>query len=263
MWTDLAGVALAGWLGLALIMAGAFALGRRLDNFGIVDAAWAWQFTPLTVWYVIAFEGGALRQGVLLGMVALWSLRLGTHLARRIAHHHPEEDRRYAELRVLWRGALDRRMFGFFQLQGLFTLVLSLPLFLAAANPAEGWSIWETAGAILFAVALAGEALADRQLQQFKKANSNRKAICRVGLWRYSRHPNYFFEWLIWVSFSLFAFGSPLGWTGVLSPLIMLWLLVKVTGIPPTEAQAVKSKGDAYRAYQRSTSAFFPWFSRS
>lgn len=250
-------------IGICIFMAVTFVVARRLDNYGIVDAAWAWSFTPLTLWYVLAFEGPILWQAVLMAMVGFWSLRLGTHLARRIAAAHPEEDRRYAELRESWGDRTTGRMFGFFELQGVFTLVLSVPLFLAAANPDPVLGRWGLAAIVIFVAALVGESTADRQLRRFKRETPDRSAVCQTGLWRYSRHPNYFFEWLIWVAFSVYALGSPYGWAGLVSPLIMLWLLLKVTGIPPTEEQAVKSKGDAYREYQRTTSAFFPWLRRS
>jgi steroid 5-alpha reductase family enzyme len=105
--------------------------------------------------------------------------------------------------------------------------------------------------------------VADSQLQSFKSNPANRSATCRVGLWRYSRHPNYFFEWLIWVAFAVFAMGSPYGYVAAFAPLLMLFFLFRVTGIPATEAQALRSKGDDYRQYQRTTSAFVPWFPRS
>ena len=112
-------------------------------------------------------------------------------------------------------------------------------------------------------MALAGEALADRPLEWFKKDPKNRGRVCQVGLWRYSRHPNYFFEWLAWMAFALFALPSPLGFLSLACPALMLWFLLKVTGIPATEAQALRSKGEAYREYQQSTSAFFPWRPKS
>lgn len=256
-------VAVIGLFGIALAMVAVFVFARRVDNYGVVDAAWGLLFAPLALWYVVAFEGSFWRQTILLAMVAIWSLRLGSHLARRIVSAHPEEDRRYEELRTTWGRAVARRMFWFYQLQGVFILVLSTPIFLAAADPRPGWGGWETAGLILFAVALAGEAVSDAQLRRFKTEKRKHEAVCETGLWRYSRHPNYFFEWLIWVGFALYALGAPFGWVGLVAPGIMLWLLVKVTGIPPTEAQAVKTKGEAYRAYQRTTSAFFPWFRKS
>jgi steroid 5-alpha reductase family enzyme len=105
--------------------------------------------------------------------------------------------------------------------------------------------------------------LADAQLNAFKRRPDKSSPVCDVGLWRYSRHPNYFFEWLIWVAYFLFAAASPWGWLGILSPVAILFLLLKVTGIPMTEEQAVRSKGDAYRRYQKTTSAFVPWFRKT
>jgi steroid 5-alpha reductase family enzyme len=84
--------------------------------------------------------------------------------------------------------------------------------------------------------------------------------VCNLGLWRYSRHPNYFFEFLIWVSFAIVALPVQYGYLGLISPLLILFFLFRVSGIPVTEEQALRSKGEAYRKYQRSTSAFIPWF---
>jgi steroid 5-alpha reductase family enzyme len=97
-------------------------------------------------------------------------------------------------------------------------------------------------------------------LNAFKNDPTNKGKVCRVGLWNYSRHPNYFFEWLIWMAYLIFALASDGGWIAVFAPAIMLYLLLRVTGIPLTEENAIKSKGDLYREYQRTTSAFVPWF---
>ena len=121
----------------------------------------------------------------------------------------------------------------------------------------------EITGLALAILSLGGEALADWQLKQFKADPANRGKVCQAGLWRYSRHPNYFFESLIWWAFFLVALGSLHGWVTILCPLLMLYFLWKVTGIPLTEEHAVRSKGDAYREYQRTTSAFVPWFRKS
>jgi steroid 5-alpha reductase family enzyme len=134
---------------------------------------------------------------------------------------------------------------------------------LSALNPQPQLAVFEYAGTALWLVAWIGEFLADSQLQSFKSNPANRGTTCRVGLWRYSRHPNYFFEWLIWVAFAVFAMGSPFGYVAVFAPLLMLFFLFRVTGIPATEAQALRSKGDDYRRYQQTTSAFVPWFPRS
>jgi len=172
---------------------------------------------------------------------------------------HPEEGR-YVQLRRDWGCHLPLKFLLFFQFQALLGVLLSAPFLLAAVNEHPRLSAVEYAGTALWAVAFAGELTADSQLTRFKSDPANRGRTCRVGLWRYSRHPNYFFEWLIWVAFALFAAGSPHGYLAVFSPLLMLFFLFRVTGIPATEAQALRSRGDEYRQYQRTTSAFLPWF---
>ncbi len=248
---------------LCAIFAGVYALARRIDNYGIVDIAWAWAFAPVAAFYAIAAGGWPIRRAFVGTMAVLWSVRLGSHLYRRVMGHHPVEDGRYVQLRRDWAADFPRRMFGFFQMQAVSVVLLSIPFFLAAINPARGTQTLEMAGALLWLLALTGESVADSQLRAFKASPRHKGGVCEIGLWRYSRHPNYFFEWLVWVGFALFASASPWGWIAWLSPAIILYLLLRVTGIPLTEKQAVRSKGDAYRNYQRTTSAFVPWFRRS
>jgi steroid 5-alpha reductase family enzyme len=138
--------------------------------------------------------------------------------------------------------------------------VLSLPFLLALHDPLKGIEELENAGAWTFVVAFLGEMTADWQLARFKRNPKNKGKVCNVGLWRYSRHPNYFFEWLIWVSFALVASSARYGYWGFLSPALILYFLLRVSGIPATEEQALRSKGDAYRKYQKATSPFIPWF---
>ncbi len=236
---------------------------RRLDNYGFVDVAWAYAFAPVAAFYAAAGPGWLPRRLLVAGLAVAWSLRLGTHLLRRVAAHHPVEDGRYVQLRRDWAGVFAPKMFGFFQLQAASVVLLAVPFVFPAVNAAPGFHPLELAGAALWVVALAGEALADAQLAAFKRDPANRGQVCAVGLWRYSRHPNYFFEWLVWVAFFLLALGSPLGWIAAVAPASILYLLLRVTGIPLNEEQSVRSKGDAYRRYQRTTSAFVPWFPRS
>jgi steroid 5-alpha reductase family enzyme len=100
-------------------------------------------------------------------------------------------------------------------------------------------------------------------LKLFKAQPAAKGRVCDFGLWKYSRHPNYFFEWVVWIGYAVFALGAPLGWIGLASPLLILFFLLCVTGIPPAEARALATRGDAYRDYQRRTSAFIPWFPKS
>jgi steroid 5-alpha reductase family enzyme len=261
-------------------MTATFLAARRLRNFGIVDVVWSFGFTPV-VWIYVGLAAWRTYDAKLdahpewnwpaaltiAGLVTAWSLRLGAHLFVRVKSHHPVEDVRYAKLRQEWGAQTDRKMFGFFLLQGALQVVLSLPwlLVILDTEPARKFALSPLAwlGAGIWLAGLVGEAIADRQLAAFRANPANKGKVCQLGLWNYSRHPNYFFEWLIWVGYAVFALSAPWGWLGLLAPALMWHFLVNVTGIPMTEELSVKSKGDAYRDYQRTTSAFVPWLKRT
>lgn len=254
---------LAGLLTAALLMAVVWAIARHIRNNGIVDIAWAGSFMPLAAIYAVGGGGSGARTWWLSAMVAAWSLRLTIYLYRRVMGHHPVEDTRYQDLRRDWAHALDRRFFVFFQAQAAAAVLFSVPHAVAFAHPAPSMTWVEWLGVAVWAIGLAGEALADWQLARFKADPAHAGRICQAGLWNYSRHPNYFFEWLVWCGFAIFALGAPWGVLGLLSPALMLFTLLRVTGIPATEAAALARRGDAYREYQRTTSAFVPWFKRA
>ena len=233
-----------------------------LRNAAIVDAGWAGGLALLGMIYAVIGGGYPVRALLIAAMAALWGLRLAIYLLLTRVIGHAEEGR-YVQLRREWGGNLPLKFLLFFQFQALLCILFSAPFLLAAINRQPQLSAFEYAGSALWLVAWIGELVADLQLQSFKSNQAHRGATCRVGLWRYSRHPNYFFEWLIWVAFALFAMGSPYGYLTVFAPMLMLFLLFRVTGIPATEAQALRSKGADYEEYQRTTSAFVPWFPRS
>jgi steroid 5-alpha reductase family enzyme len=235
-------------------------LSLKLDNFSFVDVTWSYALAvvaPLYAW--LAGGGWTQRKMIAVTMAVVWSVRLGTYLFFRVKRHHPHEDVRYAVLREKWRDALARNFFFFFQAQAVLIVLLAVPVQLACLNPASQLNAIEIAGALVWLTGICGEALSDAQMQRFKADPASKGKVCQVGLWRYSRHPNYFFESVVWWGFWLFACGSPWGWVTLYAPLLMLHFLLRVTGIPLTEECAVKSKGDAYREYQRTTSAFVPW----
>jgi steroid 5-alpha reductase family enzyme len=124
------------------------------------------------------------------------------------------------------------------------------------------FSSYEVFGLLIWMGGVAGETIADYQLASFKRnplyAGSGQ--VFDQGLWRYSRHPNYFFEWIVWIGYSVMAISAPFGWLGIISPILILFLLLKVSGVPLTEAHALEAHGEAYRDYQSKTSPFFPWF---
>ena len=230
-----------------------------LRNASIVDPGWSGGLALLGVLYAVLGGGYAVRSALMASMAALWGLRLSVYLLLTRVIGHPEEGR-YAQLRREWGGNLPLKFFFFFQFQALLCVVLSIPFLAAALNRDPRLSVPEYSGALLWLAAFTGEIASDLQLHAFKSNPANRGRTCRAGLWRYSRHPNYFFEWLIWVAFAIFALGSPHGYAALAAPLLMLYFLFRVTGIPATEAQALRTKGEDYRRYQQTTSAFVPWF---
>lgn len=252
-----------GLLAVVLVMSALWLLGLRRRNFSYVDIGWSANFALLALLYAALADGAPARRWLIAGMYAFWGLRLALHLAQRILGE-PEEGR-YVQLRRDWGGAGERAMnlkfYGFFQLQAGLNLLLSLPLLIACLNPAPALHPLEWLGLAIWCGGLLGETLADAQLARFKADPANRGRVCDVGLWRYSRHPNYFFEWTIWIAYASFALASPpWGYVGLLMPVLMLHFLLNVTGIKATEEQALRSRGEAYREYQRTTSAFVPWF---
>jgi steroid 5-alpha reductase family enzyme len=249
----LAGLAIA-----AVYFAITWAISVRIRNYGLLDVAFSYGVAILAPMYAWLAPGVPLRRWMFAAVGAAWSVRLGTYILMRVIRHHPVEDARYGTLRERWPGA--GRFLVFFELQAALVVVFSLPFLFASFNPAPALAPIEIAGLGLAVVAVLGEAVADLQMGAFKRDPASTGKVCEVGLWRYSRHPNYFFEFLVWCAFAVAAVASPHGWIAVVCPALMLYFLLRVTGIPLTEAYAVKSKGDAYREYQRTTSAFVPWF---
>jgi steroid 5-alpha reductase family enzyme len=252
---------LLGWMGAAALMAILWAWHLRLRNAGVVDVGWAMSVGGLAAFYGVFGPGDPQRRAVMAAMMVIWGGRLAWYLLHDRVLGRPE-DGRYAELRARGSYAASGNFFPFFQAQAMAALLLSIPALIVALNPAPAFAVIEIAAVGIWILALVGESVADRQLERFKALPGNRGRTCRVGLWRYSRHPNYFFEWLIWVAYALFASASPYGWMAIACPALMLYLLFRVTGIPATEAQAVRTRGDDYRHYQATTSAFVPWFPR-
>jgi steroid 5-alpha reductase family enzyme len=253
------------WLliGLAL-MAVAFAIvwaiGVKIHNYSFLDAIWSYGVAILAPIYAVAGPGNLSRKWAFTILGVAWSLRLGTYIFLRVLKHHPKEDARYEGLRARWPGS---GMFLIFhEFQAVIVVIFALPFLLAS------WSdlplqILDIVGLVVVVLALIGESTADRQMKRFKSDPANRVAVCDRGLWRYSRHPNYFFEFLVWVGFAVASLTTPHGWVVLLCPVMMYYFLTKVTGIPLTEEYSLKSKGDAYREYQRTTSAFVPWFRKA
>jgi len=227
------------------------------DRADWIDVAWAFSLGGLAALFAVMGHGDPGRRLLMGAVGGLWGLRLGLHLGLRVAFHG-REDGRYTQLRADWGRNLRWKFLGFFLLQGVLNLLLGLPFLFAAFAPGSGIPWWAWTGAALTAAAIAGEGLADHQLRAFKADPGNRGQVCRRGLWGWSRHPNYFFEWLVWIGFALAAQGTAWALLAFLAPALILHFLLRVTGIPATEAQSLRTKGEAYRRYQREVSPFLP-----
>jgi steroid 5-alpha reductase family enzyme len=250
------------WAATSVAMLFGWLLQLRTRNAGIVDAIWAACMGASALFYATVGSGSLIaRLGVAM-LGGAWGFRLSWHILARLLGE--SEDGRYRYLREHWRDH-QGKFFVFFQAQALLTALLSLPFYAVAQNHKEGMTRWCVIGIVIWLVSVFGETIADLQLSRFRRDPANRGKTCRVGLWRYSRHPNYFFEWLHWFTYVFLAIGTPWPiWAlSLLGPVLMLVSLYWITGIPFVEAQALRTRGDDYREYQRTTSAFVPWKSRA
>ncbi|URX61481.1 DUF1295 domain-containing protein [Luteibacter anthropi] len=241
---------------MSVIMTAGWWWQQRHRNAGIVDVLWASGLGLAAVLMAVAGEGSLLPRALMGVLGALWSARLALHLWRRVRSE--EEDGRYRYLRSHWAGH-QGKFFVFFQAQAILVTLFALPFLAVAANRLP-YSPWMILAVLLWLVSVAGEAIADRQLSRHREQPGQRGKTFRGGLWRYSRHPNYFFEWLHWFAYVALAIGSPIGWLAWSGPVVMYAFLRWVSGIPFTEAQALRTRGDDYRDYQRTTPMLIPWF---
>ena len=247
---------------MSLIMAAAWWVQWKSGNSGWVDTIWSFGTgaTALASALVAPGEPWHWRQILVAVLVACWSLRLGLHIATRT--RAISDDPRYRRLIAQWGARARWKMFWFLQTQALASVPLVAAISLAARNPDPSLRALDIGAIVLLITALLGEATADRQLRKFNRAHARLAAVCDVGLWRYSRHPNYFFEWMAWLAYPLFAIDlagyNPYGWLALSAPILMYWLLVHVSGIPLLEEHMSQTRGEAFRDYQRITPAFFP-----
>jgi len=244
------------------VMLAAWAYGLARNNGGWTDVFWTFGtgavLAAAALYPLDPGQSPQPRQWVVAGLVVLWSLRLGSYVATRVAGH--PEDPRYAKFREDWGADYRRNMLFVTLPQAPASALLALSVLVAARTPGHDLALRDVLGVAVLMLAIGGEALADTQMKQFKADPGNKGKVADVGLWGWSRHPNYFFEWFGWLAYPLIGFdpGRAITWLSFAAPIVMFLLLTRVSGIPPLEAAQLRSKGDAYRRYQGRVSAFFP-----
>jgi steroid 5-alpha reductase family enzyme len=252
-------------IALSALMYSAWQMQRITGNCGWIDVFWTFGTGAAAVAIALVpldgIEWPQVRQLVVAAFAGLWSLRLGWHLVLRT--RKTDDDPRYRDMIRQWGAKAPVKLFWLLQTQALVGLLLAICIMLAARNPAGMLRVQDVAAILIFLTGIFGEAISDAQLRRFKEAAANRGQICDIGIWSWSRHPNYFFEWLCWSAYPLLAIAFngtyPFGFLAALAPLCIYWLLTRVSGIPPLEAHMLSTRGAGFRAYQDRVSPFFPW----
>ena len=240
-----------------LILTIAFSLNLKLKNAGIVDVIWPLLFISNIGIITKTNPNLSLYQLVFLFIIFLTNLRLFIYLLIRFIKHHPNEDTRYTNFKSSFQKFPNLAIFFIYQFQGIFAAILFIPLIPALLTNKNTLGAIEILGIFVYLIALLGEFYADKQLSDFKSKNND--SLCNSGLWKYSRHPNYFFEWLNWVSYFIYGLNGNNGWLCIIPSLTMLILLTKITGIKPSEELMLKKRGKIYETYIKTTSAFIPF----
>lgn len=229
------------------------------NDVSMVDSLWSLMFLLVAGVYFATSKDTGPRALLVLAMVFVWAMRLSVYITVR--NHGQPEDHRYQEIRANNQpGFKFKSLYIVFGFQALLALIISMPLVAAISGQSE-LGFLDLAGAVLWLVGVSFEALGDFQLARFRKDPANKDKVLDTGLWRYTRHPNYFGNFTLWWGFYLIAFSAG-GWWTILSPLLMSFLLLKVSGVALLEKD-ITSRRPKYREYIDNTNAFIPGLPRS
>ena len=244
------------WFSISIFMVILWTIQIKTGNAAIADVGWAYGIAFGVLYFSFIGDGNKERI-ILTGAISIvWGLRLGTYLLiNRVINR--KEDSRYQNFRKSAGKNVLRYFFFFFQAQAVVAILFVIPIVVVFYNP-KPLHFLDIGALFIWLLSIGGESVADKQLSSFKANKSNAGKVCRNGLWRYSRHPNYFFEWIHWWSYVLLNFGSNNLWISLTGPLMMLFFLIKVSGIPLAEEQSLKSRGIEYKNYIKTTNMFFP-----
>lgn len=252
---------------MLIVMTAAWATVLKTDNAGWTDVFWTFGTGVSGVIAALSPWAGSpsARQMLVAALVAIWSIRLGAYIAIRVSR--TGEDSRYKGLKEEWGSSFGRNLFGLAIVQAPATTLLTASVAAAALRPGDGLAVTDIIGAVILVIAIAGEGLADQQMNAFRADKSNHGKVMDKGLWGLSRHPNYVFEWFGWVAYPVMAIDLsghwPWGWAALIAPIVMYLILTRLTGVPPLEAAMIKSRGKLYEDYQKRVGAFFPRHSKA
>jgi steroid 5-alpha reductase family enzyme len=242
---------------VVFFMSVVFLIALLVKNNSIVDIAWGLGFISVALVTLFLRPGIEARHVLVTGLVAVWGFRLSSHIF--IRSRGRGEDFRYARWRREWgRWLVARSFLQIFMLQGVFMLIIASPIILVNRSGEEGLTILDGLGAFLWVAGFLFEAVGDSQLKRFKQKPESRGRVMTSGLWKVTRHPNYFGEATLWWGIFLIALSVRAGWIAVISPLAISFLLLKVSGVTMLERKYAGN--EEFAAYARRTSAFFPWF---
>ncbi len=248
--------ALIALVALFVIFSAVWAWQLKTANAGMVDPVWAYSLGLVAVLYAALSDGDPVSRALTALGGLVWGARLGTHLWKR--NVGKPEDARYRRFREEWGDKAASKMFWFFHVQVAVSMLLSIAFLVPSYRSSPAATGWIVLAVVLWIVSVVGEGTADRQLKRFTQEPVNHNTVCRVGWWRYSRHPNYFFECVHWLAYIALSIGTPWAWFTLLPPVLMAFLLLKLSGIPLLEASMAKRRA-GYAEYMRTTSALIPW----
>ena len=234
-----------------------FIVAQKLKNNSIVDIGWGFGYVLISIYTIIYHlinKSLTLLIGVVTGLVILWGLRLFLYIG--IRNFKKPEDYRYVNMRKKWEGKniYLQAFLKVFMLQAFFMLIISMPIYIAVLSEKTISNIWIIIGSILFLIGFYFEAVGDLQLRNFVKKRTDKSQIMDKGLWKYTRHPNYFGEVLMWWSLFIIVVTSTYGLIGLISHLVITWLLLYVSGIPLLEKKYVDNPN--FIDYKKKTSEF-------
>lgn len=246
-----------GFIGAFIVFTLLWVIQVIRKDAGVVDIGWTAGVGIMAIYAAGVGEGWLPRRIIVAAMGGIWAFRLVLYILKdRIFCE--TEDSRYQRLRAHWGSKANAWFFVFFTSQSFLVVLFALPFLAGSTKLQTSVSIFDILAVAVWIVAMGGEWLADFQLAQFRRKPENKSRVCQNGLWNWSRHPNYFFEWLHWFAYVLLGVGAPGFLLTLVGPVAMYLFLMKLSGIPHVERESLAKRGDAYRHYQETTSIFFP-----